>query len=237
MPLQVTRSEDLRQHLQQLGLQEGDNVVVHSRLLSFGLIEGEAATVLQALQQTIGPTGTLIVPTYTFASSAAPGTDMGPLSELVRQQPDAVRSRCPIHSHAAIGRLRDRLTEPDGSVSLGPGSDFDLMQRHDCKLLLLGCRFSQGATFLHHLEAVAHVPYRCWVDLPTEPIGCRYYSRRQEQPVRENFDAVIPWMMATGALQQADCPYGRSYCMRLRDLAACVLAQLDINPYALILAT
>ena len=60
------------------------------------------------------------------------------------------------------------------------------MRREGFSLLLLGCTFTEGATFVHHVEAEKGVPYREWIDLPrriqldTAPvadIAVRYYAR------------------------------------------------------------
>ena len=61
-----------------------------------------------------------------------------------------------------------------------------------------GAAFSEGATFLHHLEAVAGVPYRKWVTLPRAVVGddgavgtrdVQYYGR-DDVRWREDFDCV-----------------------------------------------
>ena len=39
------------------------------------------------------------------------------------------------------------------------------MMKNNFKLLLLGCNPMQGATYLHHLEALYEVPYRKWINV------------------------------------------------------------------------
>ena len=67
MAIPITTSDDLLTQLRSLGVVAGDRLVVHARLISFGQIEGGAATVFAALMEAIGPQGTLVVPTYTLA--------------------------------------------------------------------------------------------------------------------------------------------------------------------------
>ena len=50
--------------LRKLGLKRGANVGVHSSLSSFGYVEGGAGTVVDALLETVGVEGTVVVPTY-----------------------------------------------------------------------------------------------------------------------------------------------------------------------------
>jgi aminoglycoside N3'-acetyltransferase len=249
--LHVTTTEDLVGHLVRLGVTPGMRIVVHSRLLAFGALPGACRSVLDALQHCIGPEGTLVVPTYVFGQQpgeifdprATVSTGMGPLSEYVRQQPGACRSVCPIHSHAALGPDADRMLTLPGTVSIGPGSDFAALHAAGYTLLLLGCRFSQGATFLHHLEAVAEVPYREWISLSRTvqttsgdpvPVSCQYYSRVATRHVREEFDRVTAWLDQAGALRRVAAPYGASFCVGLPALSDIVLSRLRTDPMALV---
>ena len=61
MSIPVTTARDLRAHLEVLGVRTGDHLTIHSRLLSFGVIEGGIATVFEALEEAVGPGGTIIV--------------------------------------------------------------------------------------------------------------------------------------------------------------------------------
>src|SRR5690348_9308884 len=121
--------EDLRD----IGLSEGASVLVHSSLRAVGPIEGGAETLLRVFRQVLGPSGTLMVPTFSFGFSDPahwrnppaspeelerlraeisvfdPETTpaevrwMGVFSEFVRQHTDAQRSHHPVVSFAAIG--------------------------------------------------------------------------------------------------------------------------------------
>ena len=48
--------------LRQIGIQKGDVLLVHSSLKSLGRVAGGADTVINALIDTIGPEGTLVMP-------------------------------------------------------------------------------------------------------------------------------------------------------------------------------
>jgi aminoglycoside 3-N-acetyltransferase len=67
MNIPTTSADDLRAHLHALGVQTGDHVTVHSRLLSFGYIDGGVASVFEMLREVVGPQGTIVVPTYTLS--------------------------------------------------------------------------------------------------------------------------------------------------------------------------
>ena len=241
MPLPETSFEDLVAHLRALGLEPGDNVVVHGHLVAFGRIEGGAATLDRALQEVIGEAGTIAVPTYTFRNDpetafdpqGTPSVGMGVFSEYLRTLPEARRSWCPLHSHAARGPKAMLLREGLFTASFGPGSDFEAFHHAGFRLLSLGCDFIKGASYVHHVEAVASVPYREWRELPRRIVlqdgrlaegTCRYYLRKDRNVV-ERFEVVGAALEAAGQLRRAACPLGGS---TLCDLAAVHEVTLDL---------
>lgn len=243
-------AEALSEHLHTVGVRPGMDLVVHSKLLSFGRIVGGAATVLAALRAAVGPDATLVFPTYTFDSAETPynpatscSTNVGVLSELARRESAAVRSRSPIHNHAGLGPRAGLLRETPPTVSLGSGSDFEWLHQAGFHLLLLGCRFNEGGTFLHHMEAVAGVPYRRWIALERRVIDpdtgaedtviCRYFARVEGAPPSD-FDVVVDPLRRTGALGEARAPLGVSFLVALESLYRLALDRLAVDPYALV---
>ena len=63
--MSVSKS-DIIQSLKELGLRQGDIVLVHSSLKSFGYVEGGADTVIDAFLEVVGETGTLVMPTLSI---------------------------------------------------------------------------------------------------------------------------------------------------------------------------
>ena len=61
--LSVTK-EDIKDGLKRLGIQQGCRLGVHSSLSSFGYVEGGADIVLEALFETVGQAGTIVMSTY-----------------------------------------------------------------------------------------------------------------------------------------------------------------------------
>ena len=58
------RKEDIKAGLTGLGLKKGDIVGVHSSLSSFGHVEGGADTVIEALLETVGERGNVVMSTH-----------------------------------------------------------------------------------------------------------------------------------------------------------------------------
>ena len=115
MTIPLTNYDDIVRHFELLGLHKGQAIVVHSKLLSFGRINGGVESVFKALQQVVGDKGTLVFPTYTLNLSSedvynpdtTPSYGMGALSEYVRKIPGVLRSNCPMHNHCALGPLAE----------------------------------------------------------------------------------------------------------------------------------
>ncbi len=237
-------------HLDELELLPGMRLAVHSRLITFGRIEGGVAAIYQALRRRLGPEATLVVPTYTldlgadqpFDPDHTPSQKTGALAEYVRSLPQARRTVCPLHSHAVLGPDSEALLAADPKCSMGPGSLFEVMHDLGFHLLLLGCTFQEGATFVHHVEASVGVPYRRWLDLPRKLVGpnaevgdlsCRYYGRMESEPLTTELASVEEHMRAARAMKSV--PLGRraSHLMTLQALYDGVSEMLAEDRYAL----
>jgi aminoglycoside 3-N-acetyltransferase len=252
MPIAETTQQEFAEHLEKLGVSDGDQIMVHSRLLSFGFIEGGVEAVYNILRKAVGPMGTIAVPNYIFDingkknydydPACTPSPLMGALSEYIRELPDAHRSRSPIHNHSAIGKNAGIVDIITGEASFGEKSDFHLFHKTGFSLLLLGCSFCEGASYVHHVETMCRVPYRRWMRLPRRIMDssgdfidmvCHYYDR-VDRGYRENFDIIGDEMQKEHKLVRASCPYGDSFYMRLKDLHDCVRRMIERDPYAVV---
>jgi aminoglycoside 3-N-acetyltransferase len=136
---------------------------------TFGHVEGGADTVVDALLEVLGPSGTLVVPAFTFYHEAEddpiidPGNDcstMGAITEAARRRPEALRSTAYRHSIASIGPRAHVITDTDPSLSpFDLRSSFGVMAALDAQVLLCGVTYS-SSTSHHFAEWVCDVPYR-----------------------------------------------------------------------------
>jgi aminoglycoside N3'-acetyltransferase len=60
----TVRKEDIKKGLTRLGLKKADAVGVHSSLSSFGHVEGGADAVIDALIETVGEEGNIVMSTH-----------------------------------------------------------------------------------------------------------------------------------------------------------------------------
>jgi aminopeptidase-like protein/aminoglycoside N3'-acetyltransferase len=171
-------ADHLSRALRELGIRPGDAVMVHVCLETLGALADAAgqderdARVLAALRDAVGPTGSLFVPTYSFSfcrgedfdreetpASAGPWSTSTAFLERFRRLPGAVRSSDPIHSIAGIGPLASAVLDDVPPTCFGPGSVFSRLLDRDAKLLVIGAPLEE-ATFRHHAEELAGVPFR-----------------------------------------------------------------------------
>ena len=211
--------------LRELGLRAGDTVLVHSALSRIGNVEGGAAAVVDALQDALGPRGTLAVPTFPFRGTmlahvlSDPEFDVdetpsrvGAITEEVHLRPAALRSLEPTHPVAALGPLAEFLVE-DHVNAEGPCDThsplYRLAQIHSmhggaARVLLLGVDF-RSCTLLHTAEEVARVPF---IDFETRYLvrgrsrrgayRLSLYCHSAPPTLRASFPAVEPELIARG---------------------------------------
>lgn len=134
----VTR-DTLATQLRALGVEPGETLLMHSSLSSLGWVCGGAVAVVQGLFDTLGPDGTLVVPTQTrslsdpalwanppvpeawwdtiratmpaFDPLVTPSRGVGVIPETVRTWPGALRSAHPQTSFAAVGPRAAEIIE------------------------------------------------------------------------------------------------------------------------------
>ena len=161
--------------LQNLGLQKGDTVIVHSSLKSMGQVEGGADTVIDALIEVVGENGTVLFPALSWwpctttlkfdAKNTA--SCVGKIPETFRKRPNVLRSLHPTHSVCAYGKLAYELTKDHqlDTTPVGPNSPYQKLIGVDGKILMLGCGLRPN-TFMHGVEEVGNAPY-CLGDAQT----------------------------------------------------------------------
>ena len=175
----LTKSRLVRQLLS-LGVEPGMVLLVHSSLSSLGWVCGGPQTVIESLQEVIGRTGTLVMPTHTSHLTDPAGWQnppvpqkwwepirrempaydpaltttrgMGAIPESFRKASKARRSDHPQLSFAAWGEHRDAIIDDHRpEVSIGEGSPLASLYDLDGHVLLLGVGYDSN-TSLHLAE-------------------------------------------------------------------------------------
>jgi len=173
----------LRDHLTQLGLEPGDAVMVHAGLRAIGPMLNGPDTLIEALQDILGPQGTLLcyvnwdqqyedaldedgrvpdalkpdIPPFNPATSRA-SRDHGAFAEFVRTTPGALRSGNPGASVVALGHNAAWFTaDHPQDYGYGPGSPFAKLVEVGGKVLMVGAPLDT-MSLLHHAEHLAQIP-------------------------------------------------------------------------------
>jgi aminoglycoside N3'-acetyltransferase len=173
----------LVQQLRALGVRDGDSLMLHASLRRIGPVEGGAAGVIAALEEAVGPTGTLLMvlgaqdahawindrpedereallaDAEPFDNPRTPAlADVGVLAEVLRTMPGTVVNDHPEGRFAARGgRARELLDGLPWHDYYGPGSALDRFIGAGGKVLRLGAD-EDTVTVLHHAEYLAEVP-------------------------------------------------------------------------------
>ena len=111
----VSRSE-IRDGLLSMGIEPGAVVLVHSSLSAFGYVDGGADAVIDALLEALGPSGTLVMPTFTWGAFHAQKRvefdvrntpcETGRIPETFRMRPGVLRDVHVCHSIRRPGARR-----------------------------------------------------------------------------------------------------------------------------------
>lgn len=176
----MTTKSDLISGLRAIGVQAGQILVVHSSMKSIGWIPGGARTVVDALLEVLGPTGTLVMPSQTgdnsepaywvapavprswwpvirsempaFDTRLSPLRHMGAIANSFFLYPGVLRSNHPLDSFIAYGpAAASLLAEHPLEGCLGPASPTQKLYDQDAKVLLIGVDYDR-CTVMHLAE-------------------------------------------------------------------------------------
>ena len=165
----------------QLGIKQGDTLLVHASLSSLGYVVGGAEALYYALRVVIGNEGTIVVPSQTveisdtaswqyppvpqewhdvirlsipaYSKELSYSKAMGAFSQLIGILPDSIRSNHPMYSFTAIGEKASEIIEQDSfDFPFGEESPLGRMYSIGAKILMIGTDFETN-TSLHLAES------------------------------------------------------------------------------------
>lgn len=220
-----------------LGVQPGGLLVVHTAFSRLSPrhqpLDGGPLGLIQALQDALGPDGTLVMPSmsdddeHPFEPSRTPCEGMGVVANTFWRLPGVLRSDSP-HAFAAIGPLAAEITAPHPpEVPHGLDSPVGRVYTLNGQVLLLGVGHD-GNTTIHVAENLAHMRY----------LQPKYLTLRQNgQPVRlayeeldhccENFSKLDDWLETRGLQGRGPVALGQARLMRARDVVEVAMQALQ----------
>lgn len=184
--MKVIVKDDIVRELTSIGLTKGDTVIVHTSLKNIGYVCGGAQTVIEALIETVGNEGTIMMPTQSWKNldpevgvhwdadesewqkirdnlpaydkNLTPTNTMGAVAEMFRSWPGSIRSDHPARSVCAWGKYAKYLTDNhELSNIFGEGSPIARLYEKDAKVLLLGVGYDKN-TSIHLADVRADYP-------------------------------------------------------------------------------
>lgn len=159
--------EDLKNQLKDIGIVDGDTVLVHSAMSKIGFVDGGPKTIVDALLETVGSKGHILMPNSPNARFQLDyiqeiesfdvlndKSKLGAISEYFRTHKDAIRSWHPTEPVSCIG--------PDAEYFVGShfnqptpyneNSPFYRVAENNGKILMIGVTLDNAGTNLHTLE-------------------------------------------------------------------------------------
>lgn len=183
---EIVLKSNLITAFQQADIQQGDHVIVHTSLSSLGFVCGGAQIVIEALLETVGSDGTILMPAQSWKNldpasgvhweepeewwqlirdnwpaydpAITPTNTMGKVAEMFRSYPGSCRSAHPARSFAANGKYAKYLTENhDLQDIFGEESPIGKLYKLDGKVLLIGVGYDKN-TSIHLADVRAEYP-------------------------------------------------------------------------------
>lgn len=235
----------LVEELKRVGLQEGMVLEVHSSLSSFGYIEGGAETVIEALIECVGETGSIFMPALALSSEMElteadremgvtvkikvlpedePKTAMGIIADTFRQRDDVITGQ---------GVIRTAGWGPHAAEAAKGGLDYVI--QNGGKALLLGVDIYK-LTAMHYVEDA--LP-KAISDLfaPTEEINAKYppeewFMEAGEPPVKPWY-TIQDMAMERGLIQEGYIGQCKYLFFDVWDVVSIYKEELEKNPYKL----
>jgi len=180
--LESVTYRDLYKKFSFVGIASGDIVMIHSRIFTLGKIPIDVNkneftdALINTIGNLVGPTGTLIFPTFTLSTCKNTNFDlinsaseMGALSERARLRGDGIRTSHPIYSTVIFGNQPTELLNADISSCFGRDSFFGVLHsmnktekyKNRVKFLTIGLDYpTEALTYIHFIEECMGVPYR-----------------------------------------------------------------------------
>lgn len=182
----IVIKKDIVNALQQLGVKNGQNIIVHTSMKSFGFVCGGPQIIIESLIDLVGKDGTIIMPTQTWKNmdplygvhweeprewwdtirdnwpaydkDITPTNTMGAVAEMFRKWPGVLRSDHPVRSFAAWGKNAQHLiSNHDLSHIFGESSPIAKLYDLDGYVLLLGTGYDKS-TSIHLADERANYP-------------------------------------------------------------------------------
>lgn len=229
--------QELVAQLRALGVEEGGVLLVHTSFRAVRPVEGGPDGLIEALRQTIGPDGTLVMPAWTgdddepFDPATTPAaTDLGVTADTFWRIPGVERSDHAFAFAAAGPNAARIVADPLPLPPHIPESPVGRVHELDGQVLLLGVNHDADTT-IHLAELIADVPYRLQNHITVlkerNPVRLEY---GENDHCCQRFNLVDDWLRDRGLQTEGPVGHAHARLARSRDIVDVVLERLKDDP-------
>jgi aminoglycoside 3-N-acetyltransferase len=233
--METISARRLTRQLLALGVPPGSTLLVHCAFSKVQPVEDGPLGLISALQDALGPDGTLVMPSMTddddhpFDPEKTPCLGMGIVADTFWRMPGVLRSDSP-HAFAARGPMAARITAPHpADIPHGLNSPVGRVYDLDGRVLLLGVGHTEDTT-IHLAEFLAGVRYRRRKSLIQlvngRPTRLDY---AEIDHCCENFAKMDAWLDARKLQSRGSIGYAAARLIRSRDIVAVATERLREN--------
>jgi len=249
------QQQDIIESLRKVGITNGDQIFIHSNIGFFGQLEHARSALdyyeafKNSILEVIGVSGTLIVPTFSYSfcwgnvfdKNETPGI-CGLFSEMLRKDPQSLRSEDANFSVAAIGKNAEYFISDPPEHSFGENCFYERFLQINGKFLTFNLDLGY-LTFIHYIEKCLEVPYR--YDKPfngtliknsEEHKCCFYHFVYDLEKPETNADSTRFGRKAKvmGVAKQAKLGKGEILAITAKDSFDLIMSELQRDPSFLI---
>jgi aminoglycoside 3-N-acetyltransferase len=153
---------DVRHMIVDLGITDGDQVLLHADLRIFFKLDGRLEEIIYLLREILGLRGVLVTPSFTFSF---PGqfniresiSRVGGMTTLFSREPDVKRVPDGMTSYYLLGSTGEKYIDRWDHSSYGESSIIGQLLSEGGKVLQLGTDILSP---IHFVEQLVGVPYR-----------------------------------------------------------------------------
>lgn len=234
--LDAVRRSELIEQLRSLGVEEGGVLLVHTSFRAAAPVEGGPRGLIAALQEAVGPDGTLVMPAWSRRDRlfdprrSEVSESLGIVARTFSGMPGVLRSDH-IHAFAASGpRAAEVLRDPLPLPPHIPASPVGRVHELDGQVLLLGVNHDADTT-IHLAEILGGAPYRipksCIVLQDGTPTRLEY---GENDHCCARFVLVDGWLRAAGRQAEGVVGHASARLARSRAIVECVLPRIEPDP-------
>lgn len=233
--MNMVHRDALIRQLLDLGVQPGGVLLVHTAFSKVSPIEGGPVGLISALYSTLGPDGTLVMPSmsydddHPFDKRKSHCAEMGVVADTFWRLPGVLRSDNN-HAFAAAGPFAERILAPHPiDVPHGLDSPVGRVYELDGQALLLGVDHTSDTT-IHLCENMAGVRYRRdkYITVLKDGKPAKFEYREIDHCCR-NFSLADGWLDERQLQRRGKVGNADARLIRSRDLVEVVTERLKEN--------